>query len=793
MLIHAKPIHRHNVVSLLPPALLLGLAIGFTGATFAFLNALVLNPLPIEDVDRIVTVGGLAEPRFIDPAEWWSQNDALESIAQYFSGATIIDAVRGTVRVTVVSAGFFEVFDQAPIIGRTFDVEGPVVAENDVAVVSYRFWRTHFGTSNEVLGSQIRLNGKPHRVVGVMPDRFRYPSDTQVWVPRPTWPKQSIQLEEAEEEIPILRIQGWVGKLRRNSTVEQARERFYALLVRLHEEYTPTTGTRFGNVINVTPIKEDLGRRYRTGLLALMLGGILTVLAAGSSSTLLLIGRATQRTREFAIVQALGATPGRMFGTSLLESVRYGLIVAVLAALIGLWLIQAVNRLLPYYDTPAVAEGSALWVAMTASCVIALLSVVLMQIIACSAVLRTNLSSVLSGDARLMSLGGRHGASMRRLLVITQVALACLLTLGSSSALETFRRHANMDLGFDPKGSILAYVRFPDGNTSQETLSLRRRILLDGVRELAGVTAAATSDHSPITWHGRGIKFIEKGDLMVPCVMGTVSPEYFTALGVGVVSGGLFRPDDADAVIINEMAADLLWREEPAVGQSLTLDGRNGRLRQVVGVVRPTRNIRTDRDIPQCFIPEAGRDIHQVNSPQTFIIVRCPHNCSGLATGVYEQLKRTDSTANVYRVAGIDEIMRSELLPKQGVSTILSAYGLLGLVLAMCGVYALVWYSCLSRRREIAIRAALGADTPHLLYAIVGEGLQAAAIGGIIGVIGSLALNSILRETVFGWAGITPVSILVANVVVIGTTAVAAMIPALTVSRQTPWSVLHQH
>jgi putative ABC transport system permease protein len=768
----------------------LGLAMATTAAVFILVDALLLHPLPVPDQERILHLGGLADPPSRDPVAWWGQAPSLDSIATYDSGQVSVDGGGGLqiARGSVVSADFFRVFEARARAGRTFGREDEKPGLNQVVVLSQRFRRSYLPDRPSALGAQIRVNGIPHVVVGVAPDGFDFPGATELWIPRRLGrsPKGRLLLA-SDDSVRERRTAGWVGRLRPGASVDQAARDLEVLRVRLHEMYTPRTGLQFGDMVGVKPLREVVSQDLRPALRLLLIGAVLVLLVAAANCSTFLLSRAAARRPEFALREALGATPMRLRLQTLTEALAFALVSGGLALVLILGLLVAVQRWYSAYLDHRPPDSNVLGTAILAS---ALLAIVVG--LAAGALAAWQLSGRPTFDAlrdHAVGLGSHGGSRMRRALVVLQVAAALVLTNSAVLALQSFRNLTRLDLGFEPDGAVAAEVFFRQGALAKAPLLAAQQSMIDAVAALPQVTAAGAVSALPLSSRGRGQIFIRRRGVYKACTTAQVAGDYFRAMGIPMLAGRTFLRGEADAIVLGSRVARTFWPEGNPIGDVIVLDGER-QPRRVVGIVRDTQSPLPGLEPElQIYLPYAGPYRGQLSASSTEIVARCQGRCEAITAVLRARLGGAVAGADV-RTATVANLISRASYPAKARALLSSAYAAVVLGVALVGVYALVSYLSFLRRREVILRMTLGARPEQVLILLAGEGLVLASLGVLLGGFASLSAAGVLRSLLFGVDSLSPGTLATTAAVLLIGALVASLIPAIQASRREPSEVL---
>ncbi len=768
-----------------------GVAVGATTALLVLLDALLLHPLSTREAGRVVHLGGLASPPAMDAVAWWRQARALEELAQYSTGEAEVEGPCGLrlARASTVSSGFFKVFAVQAAAGRVFGPSDDATGMDHVVVVGDAFRRTCLADRGSVLRQHLRIDGVAHVIVGVAPEGFDFPSSTQIWVPRGTAAGRWDGTAFAAADSPrALRSDGWVGRLRERTSRIEATHELYGLLQRLQASYGAKTDLQFGDVINVTPLRSIMAEDLRPALTALAVGAALVLLTAAANFGTFLLGRTAGRYRELAVRRAFGGTTARILRQLLTENLAICLAGGLAGLAIALAALLAVPRLIPLYLDHIPPRSVLVSRAALGALLLSLL-------VWCLAGVPSALQAVSVREAALRehvgpAPAGRIGR-LRRALVVIEVAAALVLMNSAVVAIRAFRSLTETDLGFVPRGVLVA--RVIGGSNSEVTKGealARQQSMFEAIAGLPDVDAAGATDALGVSSAARGGYWARSADVYKFCTASLVAGDYFRAMGVPLLAGRTFTALDGDAVVLGARTARQYWGRATAVGRSLLLDGED-RPREVVGVVKDTKSAAPESPSElQVYLPYARPYRGRPGTAAMDVIVRCRRNAcdEDSAVRLGARLRGAAADVSVRRVTSLAAMVEAATAPARTRALLLSAYSGLGLAVALLGVYTAVAYMTVLRRHEIGVRVAVGADRSDILLLVTHEGLLLGAIGCVVGSLAAMAAGQLLSSLVFGYEASDP-GTLPAIALLCGT-GIASVIPALRASRGATWRML---
>jgi putative ABC transport system permease protein len=779
-------------------SLLLGLGVAATTTLFALVNAVILKPLPYDDPERLfmvwesnVTQDRLREgpaPGNVD--DWVRSNRAFEAITAWWTASATLRGTDGSTPVTgvQVTKGFFEVFRRAPLLGRTFaddEYPGrPSIASGrtgglePVLVLSHRLWQS-LGADPALVGGTIHVEGRNWRVLGVMPADFAVPDlIAAFWTPwdireayrGPRFP------DGPPRDFRFLRV---VGRVRPGLSREAATERMEALASRLAADH-PRTNADWS--IQLAPLGEELVRSSRTGLL-LVFGAVFCLLLLVCANVAgLAVARSVARAREKAIRLALGAAPTRIVREHLAEAVLCAVLTA-LVAIVGTTASLGAAVALAPSDIPRLHE-------VDVNSRVVLFATALAFLVTIAGVLFPGLRGRPAGIAMALKDGapvsGLHAGRVRRALVVAEIAVAVVLLVGAGLLARSFAGLQRVDPGFDIRNLLVLRIAPDVTRYRGELVSEYYGRVLESIRELPGVASAAAVTVLPMSTIGSDFYrpyWLEGarpgGFAATQASVRMATPGYFATLGLPFVSGREFSARDAaDAprvVIINESLARSAWKDQDPLSRTLILDYQGGASpRQVVGVVRDARYHGPRSDpAPEIFIPHAQNPYLVMN-----VVVRTTIDPGALARPARAQALKVDADQPVHSITTMERLLDDTMQQERFAMLLVALFAATGLVTAVTGVYALLAYTVAQRRREIAVRMALGASSSSVAWRVVMESLTLALVGCVAGALGVALVSRLARSVLFMIAPHDPLTLGMTAAVLLGAVLAASWLPA---------------
>jgi putative ABC transport system permease protein len=768
--------------------LTLALGIGANAAIFSVVNGVLLSPLPFPDADRIVDVRhalpfwNVSEPEFRD---YRRDLRSIERLAAYTGTELNLAGDDETVRVTGarVSDEFFSVLGIAPLLGRTFapDEEQPAQAPSPVIVISEGVWRARFGADPKILDREVRLNGVPRRVIGVMPERFGFPErGTGLWLPLRL---NYDSLWTRNNHYVLL-----VGRLRAGATADQANLEANLLTRRWVKDFPETYAPDQPLVAEVQPLMERMLNNSRPYLVTLLgaVGFVLLIACANVANLLLIRGEA--RRRELGIRTALGASGRRLVTQQLTESGVLALLGGGLGLLVAWGGVRILLRMAPA-SLPRLEQVQLDAPVLLFTLVVSLGTGLLFGLLPALRAARGDAVGALRDGAR--STASRGGSRLRRALVMGEVALAVVMLSGAGLLVRSLRSLQQIDIGFDAANILTARVNLPPLNYTEDAKAVGFvQQLEERVRGIPGVVSAGTMGWTPVvggggTWSividGREVKEISAAHNADPQ---QVSAGFFKTLGVRVIRGRAFTEQDRDGAppvaVINEAMAKQLWPGQDPVGHTLRMFGPQSPWVTIVGVVQDIQSRGAGLEAPPTmFFPYAQSGKSAYFTPrQVTLAVKTAGNPEALGGAIRRLVRELDPGAPVSEVRSMEAVMGTALSSRRFTTLLLGWFAALALLLAGIGIYGVIAYGVSQRTYEIGLRQALGADRGSVLGLIVSEGLKLTGAGLAVGLVATLATGQLIRSLLVNVKTTDPVTLVAVALLLAGVAALASWIPA---------------
>ena len=780
----------------------LALGIGANTAIFSIVNAVLLQPLPYPDADRIMVLNesgdgqefSVALPNYED---WKRDNTVFQYLAVTRRESRNLSGISGQEAQRIpcahVSEDFFKVIGISPKLGRTFTDEEAKPGGPAAVIISDRLWYRMFGRDANVIGRTMKLNDQGFTVIGVMPPEMASPQDTDLWFPFarrivPIWQDRTIH--------PMLFV--W-GRLKPAVTVDQARTELKGIAARLEKEY-PATNARAS--VSVTPLLENLIGKYRTNL-TLLLGAVgLVLLIACANLANLFAARGAARAREFAIEAAIGATRGQIIKKVLIESLVVALIGGLVGFFLALWVRDALIALAPQ-DVSRFRDISFNLPVLGFTFLIASVTTVLFGLLPAWQVSHADFQSTLKTG----SAGSGDSPSAKRArdgLVVAEIALTLTLLVAAGLVLKSFSRMQSLQLGYEPRGLVTARLDLPfRAYSTPEKVTTFTNALLEKVRALPGVQSAGIGSNSPLMggwqtgFHREGIPTPTPSD-MPSADLEVITGDYFAAFKVPLLRGRTFNSGDTAqaprVVVIDQGLAEQIFPGEDPIGKRLNVDAGNDnegyKFAEIIGVVARMRFHAIDETATT--MPVIYCSLAQAQRTSLGLFVRAAGGTAPLEKAIHDIVRSIDPAQPVYDVRPMQDRVRDTWGTQRLLTSLFTIFAALALVLATIGLYGVLAYSTVKRLREIGVRMALGAQPAQIRALILSHGMQLLGIGSAIGLLAALALSRALQNMLFEARGLDPKIYLAVGALLFAATFFASWIPARRASRVDPIIALRQ-
>lgn len=784
---------RRNVLFAAMTVLTLGLGIGVISALFAVVDAVLLSPIA-PDQDRVVRIwrydferGDARHPlSYAEFKAWRESNRSFEALAaiQYGDGSTLaftIDDRPVPTQLMPVSAGFFEIMHGGvPLLGRWFSASDDVKEAEPVAVVSERFWRRVAGGDPSFVGRRLTLagGGRSVVVVGIAPSALDYPLGTDVWMPIAAFFGPSFSTRDFDTESRGFVLFNAIGRLSSGVSLAQAQ----AELEVVHRQWISEgpDGGRLMRVV-VQPLLNTMVGNSRQILLFLFAAAGLVFVIAGVNVAALLLMRASARRTEVAVRVALGASYRRLLRQMLTESVVLGSFGAACGLLFAVIFLETVRWLAP--DQIPRIEGSVVDLRMVVFCVSSAVVWVLTFGIAPSWGSRRFQAPASFGSSTL-GFRGVRGTTALRVFTIAEIASAVVVAIAAGLLIRSFVQLQGIERGFDTQNMavvrLLPSARYAD---APSRLAFHQELLpqvaaIPGVVSVApihlGPGTATVGLGAPLIFEGQSDEEARKNQW---ATWEPVMPSYFQTLGIPIVRGRAFTDADArDAqpvAVISEAMAQRYWPGQDPIGKQVKFIAEFP-WATVVGVARDTRYRELTKTWLTVYFPAPQFFFFEPGS----LVVRTASAPEGLIPAIRQTIERQDRSIAINWISTMEALAAKELSRPRTALTVAGLFALMAILLAAVGVYAVMSYEVGQRRRELAVRAALGASPAQVFGAVLRRSVVIGVVGTAIGLVMALLATQSLRALLFEVSPADPSSFATAAAALLGIVLLASYVPA---------------
>jgi putative ABC transport system permease protein len=769
----------------------LALGIGANTAIFGVVNAVLLQPLPFAEPDRLVVLTELntreGRPDDVSASNFldFRRSNSFSGLAAWrqWSFALTGNGEPRDLPAVRASANTFDVLGVAPAMGRGFRPEEDETGRDQVVILSDGFWRASLGGDPSVLGRTLTLDGKPFAVIGVMPAGFRFPDDASValWVP--------LSFASHERTYRSQRMFNVVGRLAPESGRLQAEAEVQAIARQLGEQF-PESNEAWSAAL--APAREVFVGSQRP--LVILLAAVSLVLAIACVNLVnLLLARGADRRKEIAVRIALGAGRSNVVRQLLIESLLLGLAGGLAGLVIATWAMRAFVAFQPGIipDWNAVTLD---WRVLLFASVAALASALISGLVPARQVLSSDINSSLKETAT--GSAGRRRQYLRQALVVSEIALAFILVVGAGLLIHSLYRLQQVDPGFRANDLLVTSVslsssRYPD-DAGQHTFFQQ---LLAQLRSSPDVSAAALVTTLPMNPVGidHDMGFVVTG---APAPRETEQPQadfriasagYFGVTGVPILAGRDLSAADRDGaprvMVVNETMARMAFADGKVLGQKVTTGGFEF---EVVGVAADVHHRGLDQaPRPEMFVAEP--QIYSYGMMNVLVRARTEEAGRGAIRAAVISIDRDQP---IGEFSTVSDLLSNSVSRRRFNLVVLSIFAAVGLTLAGIGIYGLISYSVGQRTREIGIRAALGAGRASLMGLVLGSGIRLAMIGVGVGMLGAAALTRLLQSQLYQLSPLDPVSFAATGLVLAGVAVLASWLPARRALRVDPMLAL---
>jgi putative ABC transport system permease protein len=778
----------------------LALGIGANTAIFSVVHAVLLQPLPYNDADRLVMLWESHRQRgvrqiYVSPAnfvEWREQNSVFTDIAAFADDRSILTGAGAPEEIVSQSAtpNLFALLGAEAILGRTFTADDGMPGRPSVAVISFGLWRRRFGGDPGVIGRKLILNRADVTVIGVMPPDFQWfiKQGSTIGRPPELWGPLVFDYDPRESRGRFLRT---VARLKPGATLRQAQAEMDTISGRLE----PTSEFNRGFSAEVIPLREQFTGDIRLALLALFgaVGFVLLIACANVAN--LQLARAAARASEVAVRSALGANRFSLARQLLTENILLALLGGAVGLLLAVWGIDALVSLSPpeLLSLPGVKINLAV---LGFTLGVALLTGTLFGLAPAWSASRAN-------TIELLKAGGGAGRGSRRhrargVFVAAEVALALVLLVGAGLLARSYVRLRSVDPGFDPRNVLTLRVSLPGMKYPED----RQRVsffkqAVGELKALPGVHAAGAVSHLPFAGITPGTFFKIEGGPALPVSQWPITSVcvadagFFSAMQIPLKRGRLFTEQEATearhVVVINEAMARRHFQNEDPIGKRLTiLMSDTPTPTEIIGVVGDAKTTGLDIEAgPMAYWPHPELAYQYMT-----LVIRAQGDAAGLTAAARNVISALDNEQPAADERTMERLLANSIARARFNTLLLALFAIVATALAAVGVYGVMAFAVAARTQEIGIRMALGARMRDVLRLVIGQGMAWVLIGVGTGLIAALALTRLLKKLLFNVSATDPITFALVALLLTAVALLACWIPARRAAKVDPMVAL---
>jgi putative ABC transport system permease protein len=773
--------------------LTLTLGIGANIAIFTVIDAVVLQPLPFREPDRLVWLNGKmpqTDEAGVSPADFMDYRDGNRSFDGFVGMSQVVMAGPANlssdkpeqVITSLVTAGFFQTLGIRPQLGRDFQNADEQAGSPQAAILGNGIWKRDFGSDRNIVGKTIRLDGQSLAIVGVLPSDLPLLSEAQIWLPTPRL-HFLMHLRQGH----FLRV---IGRLKPGITMAQALGDLDAIAAELARQYPHIDK---GWSLRQRRLSEVLIGPVRPALLAIWAAVGLLLLIACTNVANLFLTRSVARKREFAIRAALGASCGCIVRQSLAETMMLALLGGALGVIAANWGVSLL-RIIGPANLPRLQEIHINPAVLTFAIGISLLTGAIIGLFPVSQVLKSGFNDGLRESSRNSAPAAHR--RVRNTLVCAEIAMSLTLLVGAGLLIKSFWLMIHVNPGFQTQHVLTGRLSLNGPLYSDPPSRVRFwQQLEERIANLPGVEAVGATSELPLTGEHSDGPFHIPGRTYAPsefddAFFRQVTPGYLRAMGIPLLSGRWLDERDTatspGTILVNQAFAKRFFPGQDVRGKRLELGGDLQNTREIVGVVgNISHTALSDPQQPEMYVAYA-----QYAPPTMNLVVRATANAQLLGTTLYDTVRAIDKDETLSAMRSLDDIVESSVAQPRFSSLLLGIFAGLALVLAAVGLYSVMAYSVTQRTNEIGIRMALGAEPNDVVKMVIAQGMKLAIAGLAMGLVGSLGFGRFLASMLYDVSPTDPLTFALMSIGLVGVTMLANYIPTRRAAKVDPMVAL---
>ena len=758
----------------------LALGIGANTAIFSVINGVLLRSLPYKDPDRLLMIWETSRTsqrvhvshlNFIDWREQSRSFEAMSACSGRWGGQSTVTGGTEPLRAyaVLIYRDFFNALGVDAAVGRAFLPDDHNLGAAPSVVISHALWQRSLGGDANLEGRTLNIDGTSVNVIGVMPEGFSFPPETDVWAA-----KEALFEDDSARTSHNFRV---IARLKPGVTLAQAQTEMNAIAARLEEQY-PEMKDKGASVIS---LEDQMVGSLRPALMILMAAVGFVLLIACANVANLMLARALSREKEIAICAAMGATRLRIIRQLLTESLLLSLVGGALGLMLAYWLVGVLISLSPP-DIYRIEEVGIDRYALLFTLIVSVATSLIFGLVPALKVSRVDLQEALKSASKGV-MAGAGSKRMRNALVVTEVALTVLLLAGAGLLTRSFWLLLQVDPGFKPDNVFTMQVSLPrsDYDNESKTIAFYDQ-LLPRLSSLAGVESVGAINNLPLGGVNINGEFLIEGRPDDPGYGGfrIVSRDYFRALGIPLLRGRLFSDSDdmksMPVVIIDRSVAEKSWPGEEAIGKRIRsqMDRAGDVWMTIIGVVGDVRQSGLDANVyPAIYVPYTQRPYR---AREMTIAARATGDPSSLIAAARREVAQIDKNLPA-SFDSLDQLLSKSIASRRYNLIVLGVFAALALILSMVGIYGVMSYSVTQATREIGIRMALGADQKDVMKMVLGNGMMLSIAGVMIGLGMAFGLTRLMASLLYTVSATDAMVFVAAPVLIVAVSLFACWVP----------------